>query len=188
MLARLLLITIFGVFCCLSVHGQATYLDQVEKLQDTAAKATGGALGCGHGTVILVTSHGEIRVGVGLDPSHVFGQRIVISDLVALLKARADSNRTVEKNPMSGHVSALVFVILSTLSVSKDATVIPVIKELLNDKDEVIRGWSAISLIQLAESDENLRKQIEKLTFPTLAIQSAKARGVSIPTWISIES
>lgn len=166
---------------------QNDLLSQVPQLQETARKANGGALGCGAGSIKLVTSRGEITIGVGLDPIHVFGKKIVVADLLTLLEARVESNRTGEQNPMSGEVSDLAYVILSTLAESKDPTVIPVIAKLLDDKNDTIRGWSAIALFRLAKSDEDLQKKIAEITFPKAAVQSAKGRGVNLPTWAKVE-
>ena len=162
---------------------QNDLLSRVPQLQETARKANGGALGCGEGSIKLVTSLGEISVGVGLDPIHVFGKKIIVADLLTLLEARIESNRTGEQNPMSGEVSDLAYVILSTLAESKDPTVIPVIAKLLDDKNDTIRGWSTIALLRLAKADEDLQRKIAEITFPKAAVQSAKGRGVDLPTW-----
>lgn len=87
---------------------------------------------------------------------------------------------------MSGEVSDLVYGILSGLPYFKDAKVITVVKDLLEDKDDVICGWSVIDLLRLAERSEDLQREIEKIVFPQAAIQSAKARGAKLPAWISI--
>jgi hypothetical protein len=181
--------TTFLVFVCLVGYGfsQEDLLSRVPELQDTARLATGGAKGCGRGTVTLVTSQGEIVVGTGLDPIHVFGRKIVVADLLLLLNARIRANQNGEQNQMSGEVSNLGYVILSTLAMSKDPTVIPVIAGLLNDKDEVIRGWSVIALFRLGESSEELLKTIEIITFPQAAVQSANGRSVQIPKWAKVE-
>lgn len=164
---------------------KSDYLSRVPELQETARKASGGALGCGEGLIILVTGSGEIQIGVGLDPIHVFGGRIVVKDLLTLLEARAESNHTGKTNPMSGEVGSLAYVILSTLGESKDATVIPVIAELLDDKDDVIRRRSVIALFRLAESDEKLLTEIREIAFPRELVQSGNS-GAELPTWVKI--
>ena len=143
----------FGSNCL----AQTNLLDRVPELQETARMASGGKLGCGFGSMQLVTSNGEITVSVDLDPIHVFGKKVVVSDLAKLLEARAESNRTGSQNPMSGSVSHLGYLVLSTLALSKDPKVIPVIAKLLDDPDDMIRGWSAIALFRLAESGEKLK-------------------------------
>ncbi len=149
---------------------QNDLLNRVPQLQDTARKSNGGALGCGS------------------DFANVFGsEKVTVSDLLVLLEARVKANQTDEQNPMSGEVSDLVYVILSGLPYFRDEKVIPVVKELLKDKDDVIRGWSVIALLRLAEKDKDLQREIEKIVFPQAAIQSARARGEKLPAWISIE-
>jgi HEAT repeat protein len=149
---------------------QDDLLSRVPQLQETARAANSGRLGCGKSDFVTV-----------------FRGKVTVSDLLVLLEARAEANRTGEPNPMSGEVKDLVYVILSGLPSFKDATVIPVVRELLEDKNEVIRGWSAIALFRLAEQSEDLRKEIEKITFPKAAVQSAAGRGVKLPTWAKME-
>lgn len=165
--------------------GQDNLLERVPKLQATAAKSNGGGLGCGIGTLRIVTSKGELTISSGLDAIHVFGTKIAVKDLLFLLEARVRANLG-ETNPMSGHVSDLGYVILDTLSLSNDLTVIPVISKLLEDKDDVIRGWSAIALFRLADSGSDLRQMIAKISFPKLALQSASSRGIKAPEWVTI--
>jgi hypothetical protein len=184
MLIRLAILIAIGLLLDSAIHAQNSYLDRVEELQTTAQKANRGQLGCGAGAMVLVTSNGDLRVGLDLDPIHVFGRRVVVSDLVELLQARADSNRTGETSPMSGDVYLLSSLVLRILALSKDPTVIPVLTELLEDDHAGIRGLSTIALFRLAASDEDLRTMIEAITFPVGSIQSAKERGVYAPTWI----
>ena len=177
------LATLFFANNCLA---QDSLLEKVPQLQEVARQATGGAKGCGKGTFTLITSNGEIRASSSLDPIHVFGKTIRVSDLLVLLKARADSNRTGEINPMSGEVSQLAYVVLLTLSLAQEPDTIPVIAELLNDKDDTIRAWSAIVLYRIAQSNGDLKAEIEKIKFPKLAVQSAKGRSVEPPEWLQI--
>lgn len=149
---------------------QDDLLSRVPQLQETSRQANSGRLGCGKS-----------------DFATVFTYEVNVSGLLILLEARAKANRTGEQNPMSGEVKDLVYVILSGLPHFKDATVIPVVKDLLEDKNEVIRGWSAIALFRLAEQGEGLRKEIEQITFPKAAVQSATSRGVKLPAWAKME-
>ena len=64
---------------------------------------------------------------------------------------------------------------------------IPVISELLDDKAEGVRAWAAIALFRLAESDVDLQKKIEEITFPKTALQSAKGRSVEAPVWTKVK-
>lgn len=184
----LFLTLLFSASACSARSAQNDLLSRVPQLQETARQANGGALGDGFGSYTLVTSYGEIKVDGGLDPINVFGERIVVADLLTLLEARVEANRTGNQNPMSGDVSDLAYVILSTLAESKDPTVIPVITKLLDDKDDTIRGWSVIALLKLAESDEDLQKEIKKVTFPKAAVSSAEGRGVKLPTWAKTDN
>lgn len=171
----------------LNLVAQENYLDQVPKLQEIARQSGGGSMGCGVGSVILVTSNGELKIATNLDPIHVFGHKIIISDLIKLLEARIKSNKGLEKNQMTSDVSSLGYVILSTLSKSKDIKTIPTIVELLQDKDEVIRGWAGIALFKLGDSNEKIRDLVSKTEFPQEAIQSVTSKGVKVPNWIKIK-
>ncbi|HEX8187205.1 MAG TPA: hypothetical protein VF586_02570 [Pyrinomonadaceae bacterium] len=162
-------------------------LERVPQLQEAARRSNGGEMGCGTGFILLHTSRGPVVATSGSDPVHVFGQSIRVADLLSLLKARAEYNRTGAANPMSGDVSDLAYVTLHTLSLAQDPDSIPVIAELLKDKDEVIRGWSAIALYKLAECDE-LRPEVKGILFPQAAIQSAKSRGKEPPEWVQAAS
>jgi hypothetical protein len=186
MVKYVLIIACVVLFLANDCLAQENLLEKVPQLQEVARQATGGAKGCGRGTFTLITSTGEIKVSSSLDPIHVFGKTIRVSDLLVLLKARADSNRTGETNPMSGEVSQLTYVVLLILSSAQQRDTIPVIAELLTDKDDTIRAWSAIALYRLAQSNDNLKMEIEKIQFPKLAVQSAKGRSVEPPEWLQI--
>lgn len=181
-----LIIACAFLFLANNCIAQENLLEKVPQLQEVALNSTGGGMGCGRGSFNLITSHGEIKVSSSLDPIHVFGRTIRVSDLLMLLKARAASNRTGVTNSMSGEISQLGYVTLLTLSLSQDAGSIPVIAELLTDKDDTIRAWSAIALYRLAQSSYKLKVEIEKIQFPKPAVQSAKGRSVEPPEWLRI--
>lgn len=63
---------------------------------------------------------GQVKTESGLDPIRVFGSTIEVSDLLPLLEARAQFNRTGVVNPMSGVVTDLTYVVLYTLSLAKE--------------------------------------------------------------------
>jgi hypothetical protein len=165
---------------------QSNFVEKAPELQKTALRATGGAMGCGHGSFTVVASKERIKVSSSLDPIHVFGSTIYVSDLLTLLTARAKSNRTGEVNPMSGEVGQLTYVTLLVLSSVKEKSTVSVTAELLTDKDDTIRAWSAITLYRLAQSDKGMKSEVEKIVFPKLAVQSAKGRGVEPPDWLRI--
>ncbi|MBX6315008.1 MAG: hypothetical protein IRY99_19150 [Isosphaeraceae bacterium] len=127
-----------------------------------------------------------VTAQTGLDPIHVFGPAVRTADLLALLKSRAESNRTGKPGPMSGKVSDLCYVCLSALAVSKEPDAIPVLAELLADEDDTIRGWAAIALFRLGDADEGLRAEIRKVRFPKAALDSAGARGKQPPAWLGV--
>jgi hypothetical protein len=159
-------------------------LQKVADLQKTAYAANQGVLGCGDGTIRLLTSKGEVDFTSGLDAIQVFGNPIKTSDLFALLKSRSESNRSGKPGPMSGDVTDLCFVCLSTLSCSKDTESIPVVADLLTDKEDAIRGWAAIALYRLGRSSEDLLKKVSAIQFPKMAVESATARGEQPPSWV----
>jgi hypothetical protein len=171
------------------VFAQEELLKKVPQLQETARRANRGELGRTIGHITLITSRGEVKAEfVSATPTLLFGRPIKVSDLLPLLAARAQFNRTGVVNPMSGEVSDLTYVVLYTLSLAKDPDSIPVIVELLKDKEDVIRGWSAIALYEIAKFSEQLRVKIEEVKFPQAAVDSAKARGVEPPPWVQIAS
>jgi hypothetical protein len=174
------------VACSGPVSGlaQSDLLSRVPQLQETARRASTGVLGDGIGPLVLITSRGEVKGQSASDPIHVFGKTIRVSDLLTLLNARAAFLRTGVVNPMSGHASDLSYVVLYTLSLAKDPESVPVVAELLHDTDDVIRGWAAIALYQMAGSGDELLAQIRRITFPIDAVRSAQARGIEPPAWV----
>lgn len=179
------ILTAAAVLCLLQVTCLAddNLLEKVPQLQESARRASGGESGCGYGSILLHTSRGLVVATSGSDPVQVFGQNVYVADLLTLLKARAEFNRTGAANPMSGEVSDLAYVTLYTLSLAEDPDSVPVIAELLKDKNEAIRAWAAITLYKLAESDE-LRARVEEIKFPRDAIQGARSRGKEPPGWV----
>ena len=186
MMRRILKAAIFLSLLPATCFAGDDLLKRVPQLQETARRSNSGAMGCGIGGFILLhTSRGLVIAWSGPDTVHVFGENIYVSDLLLLLKARADSNRTGAANPMSGQVSDLTYVTLDTLSRAQDPDSIPVIAELLKDRDEVIRGWAAIALYRLGEFKE-LRPKVRKVRFPPAAVQSARARSAEPPSWVRL--
>lgn len=141
-----------------SCFAQEDLLSRVPQLQENARESALGPPICGISVIELDTSRGKIRVTIGLSRFPVFGNKIAVSDLLTLLKARIESNRTGKQNPMSGEVGDLVKVILSVLQKSKDPDVIPVIGQLLEDKSEyvVFRSSWALQELALASVQSNM--------------------------------
>jgi hypothetical protein len=171
-------------FAVAALSQESGILQRVPDLQKKAAAASSGTLGCGIGTMRLVTSQGEVTVRSGLDPIQVFGDTIQSSDLFTLLRSRSESNRSGKAGPMSGQVSTLCCVCLIALSHSKDPEAVGVIAELLTDKHDGIRGWAAVALYRLGDDSDTLQKKVTAIQFPKAAIDSAAARGVQPPSWI----
>lgn len=161
-----------------------TILERIPELDDLAARAVTGQLGCdGFAETTLVTSRG-IRTSTKVsDGRRVFGLTIKTSELIELLKARCTSLRT-GQGPMAGQKSSLCFVILDALAHSADPEAIPVIAELLQDPEESISSWSAITLFTIGNEDDELRPAIGTLRFPRKAAGGAAARGFIIPGWV----
>ena len=166
-----------------SLGGEGAILAQARKLQEKARSSVRGFHPDGMGRLRLITSKGQVEAQTGLQPFLVFGNPIKVADLLTLLRARAESNRTGQQGPMSGEVSDLCYVCLDTLSFADDPDSVPVIAQLLTDTDSTIRGWAAIALYRLGNRGEELRKDIEKIAFPKSAIDSAAARGEKLPAW-----
>jgi hypothetical protein len=159
-------------------------LSRVPELQALAEKSAEGALGCGVGTLTLVTSRGRVRIKTGLDPINVFGPSVAIPDLLALLRARIASNQTGKPGPMSGSVGQLGALSLRLLSASEEPEVLEVSAALLIDADEHIRRTAAINLYELGDRRPPLRPEIRKLRFPQPAVQAAAGVGRQRPDWL----
>jgi hypothetical protein len=149
--------SLFVLLITFAASSAEPVLARVPELQETAHKANRGHLGCGSGSMTLVTSHGEITFDAGLDPIHVFGPRADASDLIALLQSRAESNRGRTGGPMSGKVSDLCFVCLKTLADAGETAAIPVMAELTADSDEVVRRWANLSLTRLLKAEPQMQ-------------------------------
>lgn len=167
---------------------QNDLLSRVPQLQETARKATGGVLGCGKGgSMQLITSKGETFIITDGDPIHVFGNKVIVADLLTLLKARVKANRTGERNPMSGEVDTLLYITLSVLGKSKDPDAIPFIRQLLEDKNETVVFHSGHTLQQLADSDEELQLEIEKIVIPKTAVELYRKLPRELPKWVKVK-
>lgn len=149
-----------------------------------AERATGGELGCGIGSIEIVTETGIVTKQCSLDPVHVFGSRVNLSDIYALLNSRADFIQTGHPGPMSGDVEDLCFVSLSVLTLAEDPSSIPIILPLLKDKSETIRAWAAITLIRLGNNNERIRDEVKMIPLPREAIADALGHGETIPAWV----
>lgn len=167
-----------------AAFSQQGIIERVPELQKTARRAIGGAMGCGVGSFVLVEGETETRVGGGLDPIHVFGNRIELDDILTILEARSEKKLGFDPDENKDEVGALLYVTLTVAIASKSPKVISVVKSLLLDEIEVVRAWSAIALIKLAESDPELKEAILPIGFPKSALAGAKSRSYPIPTWV----
>ena len=170
-----------------SCFAQEDLLSRVPQLQENARESAISYPVCGIRVIDLDTSRGKIRVTIQLSRFPVFENKIAVADLLTLLKARVESNRTGKQNPMSGEVGDLVQVILSVLQKSKDPDVIPVIGQLLEDKSEYVVFRSFWALQELSESSKELQLEVEKVVFPKTAIELFRKRAVELPTWAKIK-
>ena len=169
------------------VTAQERLLERVPELQETARRANAGAMGCGVGKVTLITGTGRLETFANLDPIQVFGRTIRVSDLLPLLEARAEANRSGASNPMSGDVSDLAYVALYTLSLAKDPASVPAVAGLLDDKHDTIRGWAALALYEIATSGDGAKARVREIEFPQAAVDSARARSKEPPDWVRIK-
>ena len=127
--------------------------EKISRLQSTAQRSVRGALGCGIGTITIVRSDGtSIEAACDLDPIHVFGDRVQVSDLVPLLEARRKANET-GQGLMAGDVEELCYVVISILGNSEDPTVVHAVAPLVNDPSAMIRRWAEDSMTRLSEHD-----------------------------------
>ena len=165
-----------------NIFAQEPLLEQVPQLQDTARRSNRGEFGNTVATITLITIRGQVKTEwASATPIRIFGHPIKVSDLLPLLEARAEFNRTGVVNPMSGQV------MLYTLSLAKDPEAISVVAELLKDKESVICGWAAIALYETAKFSDEVRGKIQTVNFPKAAVDSAKARGREPPGWVQME-
>ena len=154
--------SVFVLLVALVAPSGNPILARVPELQDTARKSNCGALGCGSGTMTLVTSRGEVAFDTGLDSIQVFGPHAKASDLLALLESRAESNRSWTGGPMSGEVADLCFVALHTLADAPEPLAIPVMAELTQDSHEMISQWAEFSLTKLVKTDAQWQPAVSK--------------------------
>ena len=159
-------------------------LSRAQELEAVAKKAAGGSMGCGVGTLTLITSRGRVRILTGLDPIHVLGNSVASADLLTLLRARIESNRSGQPGPMSGSVSRLVGLSLYLLSVAKEPEAVEVSAALLADPDAKIRKSAAINLYELGDRRPRLRPEIRRLHLPEQALQEAASDGHAPPAWL----
>ncbi len=170
-----------------SCFAQEDLLSRVPQLQENARESALGPPICGIRVIELDTSRGKIRVTIQLSQPPVFENKISVTDLLTLLIARVESNRTGKQNPMSGEVGDLVQKILSVLQKSKDPDVIPVIGKLLEDKSEYVVFRSSWALQELAESSKELQLEVEKVDFPKTAVELFRINAVKLPEWVKIK-
>lgn len=140
---------------------------------------------CGVAGMILVTNKEEIKITGDLTSRLIFGPRIVIADLMPLLEARVNANRTGEENPMSGNVDSLTGQIIHFVSLAREQAAIPVLAALLEDKDRDIHTSASRSLIEMAKINEEFRREIEKITFPRKTLSGQQYKD--LPTWLKIK-
>jgi hypothetical protein len=183
-LLALLALLAIGVALLSWLGGEGAVLAQAARLQEKARLVVHGPHPDGMGRLTLITRKGRVEAHTGLDPMLVFGNPIKVADLLTLLRARAEANRTGGKGPMSADASDLCFVCLYTLPFANDPESVPVIAQLLTDRSPTIRGWAAIALYRLGNKDEQLRERIKTITFPKSAVDSAAARGENPPAWV----
>ncbi|MBA4123057.1 MAG: hypothetical protein H0X72_11420 [Acidobacteria bacterium] len=170
-----------------SCFAQEDLLSRVPQLQENARESALGPPICGIRVIELDTSRGKIRVTIQLSQPPVFENKISVTDLLTLLKARIESNRTGKENQMSGEVGDLMQIIFSVLRKSKDPDVIPVIGQLLDDRSERIVFLSSGALQVIAKSSKELQFEVEKVIFPKTAIELYKKRAIELPEWAKIK-
>lgn len=143
-------------------------LKRVEELKRIAFESEHGHLGCGDGTITIVNSQGErVTTRCSLDPLHVFGKQVDISDVLTLLQSRIKSNKSGKSGPMSSGTRSLCYICFDTLIASQDPAAVPVIKEcMLTERTPHMRRCAAEALWRMAAND-SLRPEIERIQFPS---------------------
>lgn len=167
------------VLAVVSAPSPNPILESVPQRQQKAYLSNRGALGCGR-TLTINTSHGALTLKTGLDPIHVFGSRVAATDLLVLLEARVESNRSWFRGPMSGEVGDLCYVCLKTLALAGEPAAIPIMAELTEDKDETIHQWAAIGLNRLAEADPKREPMIRQALETVQAKAAHKRRQANV--------
>jgi hypothetical protein len=147
------------------------------ELQQVALASSGGALGCGMGTYVYKYPDGtKTNVSSGLDAIHVFGGEIHSDVLLPFLSAREESNRTGE-GPMSGERSSLLYVVLSVLGETGDASAVQRMNLLLTDPSESVRAHAKIGLIQIGNRNPKVQDTI------AAAVTEVESDIGEIPIW-----
>ena len=104
--------------------------------------------------------------------------------LASIRCAPSDDQNSLEDLGMEGEIGSLAYVIMDVLSLSKDPEAIPVIRQMLADKNERVVLSSYYALIKLGKSDAELQMQIENVAFPESAVKIFKSWGVKTPEWV----
>jgi len=176
----LLVILVFGV----AAFSQVNYLNRVPELQETARKSTGGAMGCGKGSVRLITSDGKLRIAPNMDVLHVFGRNVDVAGVLDLLKARVVSNRTKISNPMSGELKSLFHVIFEVVRYAREEASVSLLEHLLNDDNARVKYGAFWVLLDLAKKDETIRKRIMEIKFSEEFKKGQYGQKINLPEWI----
>lgn len=192
LLPPLALVFVFALAC--QSQTEPSILSRVHDLQQTARKASSGALGCGAGSYILVEINGDSRrVESGLDPIITFGHEIRVADIIYILESRVKSHS--ESTPMSGpDFGSLLYISLSILDESQDTGWVPLVKRLRQDPDpdETARRWARIILVRKAKKDASVRPMLRDMTFTwdeftdAVEIPEHEWPQTPVPDWINV--
>jgi hypothetical protein len=164
---------------------QPPILKRAEELKEIAIKSVHGRLGCGvGGEMKFVDRQGKvITAHCSLDAIHVFGAQVDITDMLTLLQARIQSNKSRKLGPMSSRAESLCYVICETLRIIKHPAAIPVMKDLvLTERNPRIQRDAAYHLVKMGE-DESLREEIQRIQFP----MDLKRYFAETPDWVAFE-
>ena len=159
--------------------------EKAEEMERIAKGAINGEFGCGTGQITISTSRGTIRADTWSDPIILFGSHVSAAQLITLLEAKVEANRT-GQGPMSGDRAALCHVALHTLALARDPQSIDVIGKLINDDDQLVRGSAVVVLIRIGEAVPDSREKIGRLfQLHPGATTVARGRGETLPAWIA---
>ncbi len=144
------LTTFLSLFWLRGPRRSSSILDRAPELQKTAVIASGGGMGCGIGVIRVVTPDGERRLYGGLDPIHVFGRSVKLSDLHLLIESRVESVR-IGQGPLIGDFAVLLDISLGLIAGACEAESFAPVLRLMNDPDRAIRQSALMTLIALAD-------------------------------------
>lgn len=155
------------------------------ELQLMATRVKKGYRGCDGGDINFILADGtEQSLSCDMDTLAVFGKRIHADDLLALIEARADANRTGE-GPMDGDRHELLRMLLLVLTEASHAQAVDAIIPLLVDPDDDVRIESRKTLESIGKSNPNVQARIAAALHVSIDTPAEEPKKQDpLPQWV----